>query len=157
MSSKTIVFIDAENVPVPKFEGEARFKIEKVAKIYYLDIDEIEYRAYFVEEGSAKNWKSDGVGLYVLDGKPKKDKVDNGIKKQLRDQAGKNSTCFLVTGDQPFISEVTDELDGVIVVDTKNERVTVRKTIHETTEVIKIDGEDITIQKTIYEMTVIEV
>lgn len=157
MSSKTIVFIDAENVPVPKFEGEARFKIEKVAKIYHLDIDEIEYRAYFVKEGSAHDWKSDGVKNIPLKGPSKKDKVDREIKKQLRDQAGKKCTCFLVTGDQPFILEVTDELDGVIVVDTKNERVTVRKTIQKTTKVNKIDGEDITIQKTIYEMTVIEV
>ncbi len=120
MSSKTIVFIDAENVSVKEFEEKRKKQIKKAAKKYGLDINEIEYRAYGVEGApTSHTWKSDGVRMISIPGQPAKDKADDQIAKELWDQAGKEHTCFLVTHDQGLISRVGKELTGVIVVDDK--------------------------------------
>ena len=118
MSSKTIVFTDAENVSVSDFEGKYIKKIKKFAKNRDIDVNDIEFRAYAVEGGpTSKSWKSDGVNMNVIPGNPSSNKADNRIVKELRDQADKGNVCLLLTHDKGLQKRVTDSLDGVYIFD----------------------------------------
>jgi hypothetical protein len=118
MSSKTIVFIDAENVSAADYEEKYKKKIKKFAKNHDLSMDDIEFRAYAVDGGpTSKSWKSDGVEMKKIPGDPAKNKVDNQIAKELYDQADKGNVCLLLTHDKGLQKKIKESLDGVYVFD----------------------------------------
>ena len=115
---KTKVFIDAENVSVSDFETKYRKKIKKFAKNHSLDLDKAEFRAYAVAGGpSSDTWHSEGVSIKKIPGNPGRDKADNQIVKELRDQADKDIVCLLLTHDKGLQKKVSDSMDGVYVFD----------------------------------------
>ena len=119
MSSKTKVFIDAENVSSSEFDSKYKKKIRRFAKNHGISADNIEFRAYAVDGGpTSNNWASDGVNMKRIPGNPAKDKADKVIAKELNDQVGKNSTCLLVTHDKGLQSRVNNALDGVYIFDS---------------------------------------
>lgn len=118
MSSKTKVFIDAENVSVSDYEKKYKKKIETFAKQHGLKLSEIEFRAYAVEGGpTSKTWKSNGVSMNKIPGSPASNKADNRIAKELNDQADKDNVCILLTHDKGLQKRVKASLDGVYVLD----------------------------------------
>ena len=118
MSSKTIVFIDAENVSANDYDEKYKKKIKKFAKNHNLNLDDIEFRAYAVDGGpTRRTWKSDGVVMKSIPGDPAKNKADNQIAKELNDQADKGNVCLLLTHDKKLQKKINESLDGVYVFD----------------------------------------
>lgn len=118
MSTKTKVFIDAENVSVKDFENKYIKKIKKFAKNRCLNINDIEFRAYAVEGApTSKTWNSEGVCMKKVPGNPASNKADNQIAKELYDQAGKGNVCLLLTHDKGLQKKVNESMDGVYVFD----------------------------------------
>jgi hypothetical protein len=115
---KAVVFVDAENISSKEFDAKYKKKIKKFAKNRGMAFEDIEIRAYAVEEGPTSNsWESDGVDVKRIPGKPAKNKSDNQIAKELNDQAGKERVCMLVTHDKKLQSKVNKQLDGVYIFD----------------------------------------
>ena len=115
---KAIVFVDAENISSKEFDSKYKKKIKKFAKNRGMVFEDIEIRAYAVDGGpTSGSWKSDGVDVKKIPGKPAKDKSHKQIAKELNDQKKKKKVCMLVTHDKKLQSKVNKELDGVYIFD----------------------------------------
>ena len=115
---KAVVFVDAENVSSKEFDSRYKMKIKRFVKNRGMNFKDIEFRAYAVDGGpTSGSWKSEGVDIKRIPGKPAKDKSDKQIVKELLDQANRKKVCMVVTHDKKMQSKVKAELNGVYIFD----------------------------------------
>ena len=108
---KVIVFIDAENISADEYKSNYKKQIQEWVKGWGVDF---EVRAYVVENGPSRNWKSEGVTTNKIPGNPAKDKADHQIVKELLDLAGKKRGALLVTHDKGLMEEVRKNLGDTV-------------------------------------------